>query len=166
MNAGSNIGNGNLDHRVVEGLRRQGDLPRFLIGHRLKCIADEIDNNLLDLNPVHPYFRGLGIEFKPQTQRQRSDAIQYKGAASSIIEGSSSIRLSVSPLLTNWRRLRTISLASNACSEASSVTSSAVSILTCPPRASSRFAALTELTTAVSGWLISWARAAAMLGAV
>src|ERR1700759_2514429 len=80
MNTGSNISNGNLDHRVIEGFRRQGDLPRFLIGHRLKGIADEIDNNLLDLNAVHPYFRGLVIEFKPQMQRQRSDTVQYKGA--------------------------------------------------------------------------------------
>src|SRR5258705_13328032 len=53
--------------------------------------------------------------------------------ASSIIEGSASIRLSISPLLTNWRRLRTISLARNACSAASSVASCAVRKLTCPP---------------------------------
>jgi len=40
-----------------------------LIGHRLKSISEKINNDLLDLNPVHEYIPGVAIEFKIQTNR-------------------------------------------------------------------------------------------------
>src|ERR1700722_9385123 len=79
-NSRSNIGDGDLDHVVIESPRRHGDLPRFLIGHRLKRIADQVDDHLLDLNAVHQYNPGVVIEFKRQTDLLRSDATQYEGA--------------------------------------------------------------------------------------
>src|ERR1700688_2725987 len=78
MNSRSNIGNRNLDRLAIESSCRHGNFLRFLIGHRLKCIPDEIDNDLLDLNPVHQYVPGAVIEFKPWTHRHWCDATQYK----------------------------------------------------------------------------------------
>jgi hypothetical protein len=132
-NSRSNIGDGDLDHAVIKSPRRQGDLPRFLIGHRLKRIADQVDDHLLDLNAVHQYNPGAVIEFKRQTDLLRSDPLNTRAPASSINEASASVRFSVSLMLTNWRRLRTISLARNACPTASSVTSCAVRELAGPP---------------------------------
>src|SRR3984957_3202752 len=78
-NSTPNIGDGDLDHVVIESPRRQGDLPRFLIGHRLKRIADQVDDHLLDLNAVRQYRPGALIEFNPQSDLLRSDATQYEG---------------------------------------------------------------------------------------
>src|ERR1700694_4698454 len=78
-NSRSNIGDGDLDHVVIESPRRQGDLPRFLIGHRLKRIADQVDDHLLDLDAVHQHNPGAVVEFNPQTDLLRSDATRYEG---------------------------------------------------------------------------------------
>src|SRR4029453_12040173 len=80
-NTRSNIGDGDLDHVVIEGFRRHGDLPGCLICHRLKRIADQIDDHLLDLNAVQQSNPGVGIEFNPQMHLLRSDATQYEGTS-------------------------------------------------------------------------------------
>ena len=69
---------------------------------------------------------GIVIEFKSQTHRQRSNTPQCEGARFLDHRRKrlySSFRFVPG---TNWRRLRTISLALNACSAASSMTSCAI----------------------------------------
>src|SRR3984957_1008740 len=78
-NSRPNVRDGDLDHVVIESPRRQGHLPRFLIGHRLERISDQVDDHLLDLNAVPQYNPGAVIEFKPQTDLLRSDATHYEG---------------------------------------------------------------------------------------
>src|SRR6202043_989722 len=53
---------------------------RVLIGHRLACVSDEIDDNLLDLDPVHQHAPGIVIELKSQMHRQWSKTPLCEGA--------------------------------------------------------------------------------------
>src|SRR3979411_1898986 len=80
VNSGSDIANRNFDHAVAENSGCQGDFAPFLIRHGIKRVADEIDENLLDLNPVHEYVRGLIIKVEREARREWSSAAQCQGS--------------------------------------------------------------------------------------
>ena len=74
----SDVGDGHLDHAIVENPGRQGHFPLILTCHRFKRVANEVDENLLDLNPIHEYFRGLFVKLEIEARRERSNTAQCK----------------------------------------------------------------------------------------
>ena len=59
--SGSDVSDCNLDHSIAYHPCRQSDFALFLICHRFKRIANEIDQDLLDLDPIYKCVSGSSV---------------------------------------------------------------------------------------------------------
>ena len=76
--ARSAVGDGDLHHALITQGRRHVELAPSACFHRLDGIAHEIDEDLLDLDPVDEHVRGVRLEMQPHLDAERAGPRQGK----------------------------------------------------------------------------------------